>query len=108
PGHRMLRPRTHGDQQRVPAVAKGFAGLAFKRREVMLDLVRQAKRFGAGGEVLAAGMRGDGESGRYGKPEPGHLGQVRAFAAEQVLESLVAFGEFIHVYGRYGSVHRGP
>jgi hypothetical protein len=87
------------------AVAEGLAGPVFQGGEVALDLFEQTRRFGTGGEVLAASVGRDGESRRHGEAEPGHLGQICAFAAEQGPEIPVAFGEVVHVYGRG---HRSP
>ena len=39
----------------------------------------------------------DREAGRDGQAEVGHLGEVRALAAEQVLQVLVALGEVVDV-----------
>ena len=51
-------------------------------------------------EVGAAGLGGDGEAGRHRQPEVGHLGEVGALAAEQVLHVLVALGEVVDVLRR--------
>ena len=65
----------------------------------------QRLRFGTGGEVGATGLGGDGEARRYRQAEVGHLGEVGALAAEQVLHVLVAVGEVVHVPGLAWSRH---
>src|SRR4029079_6873330 len=44
-------------------------------------------------QVLEAGLGRDGEAGRNRQPEPGHLRQVRALAAQQIALGGVALGE---------------
>ena len=44
------------------------------------------------GEVDGAELGGDGEAGGHGQAELGHLGQVGALAAQQVLHRRIAFG----------------
>jgi hypothetical protein len=56
----------------------------------------QCRGFLATVEVRLAGLGGDREARRDGKAQVGHLGEVRAFAAEEVLEVLVALGEVVN------------
>lgn len=60
------------------------------------DLVAQRPRLIAAVEVDLARLGGDGEARRDGQPEVGHLGEVGALPAEQVLQILVALGEVIN------------
>jgi hypothetical protein len=68
----------------------------------------------AGGEVLsileelAAHVGADGEAGGHGQADVGHLGQVRALAAQQQLILLLALPEQVHTLltGRPAWCHR--
>src|SRR5690606_34206717 len=55
---------------------------------------------------VVAGLGGDREAGRDGEPDPAHLGEVGAFAAEERLHRAVAFGgavaEAVDVLGHAG------
>ena len=54
-------------------------------------------------QVLPAGLGGDGESRRDRQAQLGHLGEVRALAAEQILLILVALGEVENVLRHWSS-----
>ena len=98
-GHRELGAGPDADQQRVVPIAQPAAEPVFQVPQRHGDLDPQVGRFGALLEVFPAGVGGDGEPGRHRQTQPGHLGQVRALAAEQVLLVLVSFGEFVNVLG---------
>ena len=51
----------------------------------------------AGVGVLHAGLARDGESGRHRQPDVGHLGEVRALAAEHPFHLGVALGHIVPV-----------
>jgi hypothetical protein len=95
PGHRELGPGTDRDEQRVGGVAELLAHLLFQRVEVRTHLVAERGGLGACLQVDLARLGGDGEPGRDGKPEVGHLSEVRALAAEQILQVPVALGEVV-------------
>ena len=63
----------------------------------VLDLGAQLGRLVAGVEVDLAGLGGDREAGRHREPEVGHLGEVGALAAQQVLHVPAALGEVVDV-----------
>ena len=94
PGHRERRARTHRHEQRIGCGAELFAHLRLERVTGGRDLVHQPGRERvAPGHVRVAGLGGDGEAGRNGQAEVGHLGEVRALAAEQELLLLAALFE---------------
>ncbi len=84
-GHRGARPGPDRHEQRVLTVAEaGAHGLA-DRGERAFDLLREPVRHPA--SVLVIGVahrRRNGETGRHGEAEIGHLGEVCALAAEQI------------------------
>ena len=47
------------------------------------------------GVEVGADLGGDGEAGRHGQTDAGHLGEVRALAAEERLHGAVAVGFFV-------------
>ena len=75
-------------------VAEPLAHLLLEKRDVGRDLLGktlgESRRRGV--VVLHARLTGDGESGRNGEPETGHLSEVRALAPELELHLLAAFG----------------
>lgn len=95
-GHRELRAGADGDQQRVVGLTELLAHLLLEGVEVRTDLVAKRPRLLAAVEVDLARLGGDGEARRDGQPEVGHLGEVGALPAEQVLQILVALGEVIN------------
>ena len=97
PGHRDRGAGADADQQRVAGLAEPASHRLLERGEVLVDLAGQAVGQVAGLEVGAAGLGRDREPGRHREPEVGHLGEVRALAAEQVLLVLVALGEVVDV-----------
>ena len=109
PRHRGARAGADGDQQRLAGVAElaadGLlhAGQILGHRRFQLRGVRLAVRV-----KVRADLGGDGESRRDGDADVGHLGQARAFAAEDVLHRRVAFGvAFAEVVDVLGSAHGG-
>src|SRR5579875_1158668 len=62
---------------------------------MLIDLPAEPLGGGAVPEVVTAGVGGDGETGRHRQPQVGHLGQVGALAAQQVLKVLVSLGEVV-------------
>ena len=94
-GHRELRAGAYGYQQRVVGLAELLAHLLLEGVEVRADLVAQRRGLRAAVEVDLAGLGGDGEAGRDGQTQVGHLGEVGTLAAEEVLEVLVALGEVV-------------
>ena len=107
--HRHRRSRAHRDQQRIVRVAEALAGLLLQGAHLLVDLFDQAGRQGALGfvEIFQTGRRGDDESGRDVQPDLGHLAQVGALAAEQLLVLSIAVLERKDILSR--SVHRwGP
>ena len=97
PGIENFAPGAHRDQQRVLRVAEPAADLVLQRAQRPRHLHPQLRRHRAVGQVAPAGLGGDREARRHRQPQPGHLGQVGALAAEQVLLVLAALGELVHV-----------
>ena len=60
--------------------------------QVVLDLAPQPGRELTALEIAVADVGGDGEAGRDGNAERGHLGEPGAFAAEHVLHGRGAIG----------------
>jgi hypothetical protein len=69
---------------------------------VGVDLVQEPLREAPRAQVGVAGLRGDGESGRHGEVQVGHLGEVGPLAAQEVLHLLVALAEVVDVLGLRG------
>lgn len=105
-GHGELGPGPDRDQQRVVGLAELLAHLLLKGVQVGADLLVEGGGLAAGLQEDLAGLGGDGEPRRDGEAQVGHLGQVRALAAEKILEVLVSFGEGVNklLLGRHGSV----
>ena len=99
PGHRELRPGAHRHQQRPVRLAERAAHLLLQRREVLAHLRREPGRLLALLEVGPARVGADREARRHRQPEVGHLGQVGALAAEQVLLVPAALVEVVHELG---------
>ena len=92
-GHGELGARPHAHQERVGGVAEALAGLRLDRLDRLEDVVPQpVGQLLAGGEVVVAGLGGDGEAGRDRQARVGHLGEAGALAAEQVAHPRVALG----------------
>ena len=95
PGHRHLGAGPHRDQQRVVGLPELLAHRLLERLEVLGDLLGELGRLAARLQVGLAGLGRDREPGRHRQAEVGHLGEVRALAAEQVLHVLTALGEVV-------------
>ncbi len=106
-GHRELRPGTHRHEKGVVGLAELLAHGGFERFEVLGDLGTQCRGLLAALQVDLARLGGDGEPRRNGKPQVGHLGEVGTFAAEEVLEVLVALGEVVDELRRLGRGYVG-
>ena len=87
PGHRHRGARAHAHQERVVAVAEVLAGRGLHPVERVLDLHLQAAGEVMAFEVAEAETAGDGEAGRDGDADGGHLGEAGALAAEDVLHA---------------------
>jgi hypothetical protein len=95
PGIENFAPGAHRHQQRVVGVAEPLAHRLLERGEVLGDLLGEPAGWPPVLEVVPAGLGGDREPGRHRQPEVGHLGEVGALAAEQVLLVLVALAEVV-------------
>ena len=97
-GHRSARARTNGNEKRIFLVAELLAGDFFHLVDVLHDF-----SLNAGIDLLAvlvilrAGFGGNGEALRNGKSQAGHLGEVRALAAQKLAHFSVAFGEEVTI-----------
>ena len=84
PGIEAAGARAHRDQKRVVRVAEARTSDPLDMREARLDLGVEARRQRSPCVVVAvAERRRDGEAGRDGQTDSGHLGEVGALAAEQ-------------------------
>ena len=91
--HRGAGARAHRDEERVPGVAEGLAGDLADMSEGSCDLLLQLRRIGAAVVVIVGADLGrDGEAGRHRQAEIGHLGEVRALAAEELAHRRFALG----------------
>jgi len=98
-GHRELATGAHGNQQRVVGLTQPLAHGLLEQGEVFVDLGIHPGWRGALGEVGPTRLGRDDESRRNRQSHPGHLGEVRPFASEQVFEILIAFGEVVDELG---------
>ena len=74
-------------------VAKPASDLVLQRSQCHRDLDPQLVRLPTLLQVMPARLGGDREPGRDRQTQTGHLGQVGALAAEQVLLVLIALRE---------------
>ena len=86
PGHRELGPGAHADEQRVGGIAETASHLLLQGADLLGDLT--VEFFGpAARQIGAAGVGGDREPAGHGQLEhAGHLGEVGALAAKEVLQ----------------------
>ena len=97
-GHGEGGAGANGHEQRILGVAEALAHALLQVGAVLGDGVERAFRpHVAGVGVLHAGLARDGESGRHRQPDVGHLGEVRALAAEHPLHLGVALGHIVPV-----------
>ena len=93
PGIEARAPERTETQQRIGRVAERAPGLPPDRGDRGVDLRREIGRIGfAVGVEMGADFGRDREAGGHRQAERGHLVQVRALAAEQVLHLALAFG----------------
>ena len=82
-GHGARRTGAHADQQRIVGVAELLLGEFFEVRQVLGHFRAQLLGILSSVlEVVVAGFRGDGESGRNGQPNLGHFSKAGALSAE--------------------------
>jgi hypothetical protein len=85
--------RAHGNEKRVGRIAEAALRQPPDRGERLAHLPLELGRVGlAMVVVIGADLGRDRESRRDGKPEVGHLGEVRALAAEQIAHAGLALG----------------
>src|SRR5665648_655045 len=103
-GHGGAGAGAHRDQQRIGGVAELLAGVGLERGERGGHLLVDALGVIAVGREVVADLGGDREAGRHRQPDAGHLGEVGALAAEQVLHALVALVEPVDPLARHQSL----
>ena len=97
-GHGEGGAGANGHEQRILGVTEALAHALLQVGAVLGDGVERAFRPNvAGVGVLHAGLARDGESGRHRQPDVGHLGEVRALAAEHPFHLGVALGHIVPV-----------
>ena len=90
--HRGAGAGAHRDEQRVVAIAEPPAGEPADLGERRLDLAPELRRIALAVPVeVGADLGGDGEAGRHRQAEIGHLGEVRALAAEEIAQPRLSF-----------------
>ena len=104
--HRHARARADRDQQRVFGIAEALFRHRLDMRDAIGDFVAQFLRKLLAILIIAGAHRGrDGEARRHRQPDRGHLGQVRALAAKQILVPLAAVrnaaAEAVHIGHRF-------
>ena len=96
PGIEARAPERTGDEKRVFSIAETLADLLADFGKRSLHIFLQAVR-----EVLViivigrADISRDGEARRHRQSQIGHLGKVRALAAEQVFHRRIAFSRAV-------------
>ncbi len=96
--HGERRTGANGNQQRVGALAEGFACFLLERCELLAHLGHQhlGKRIAV--EVFEAGFGRDDEARGDVDADLRHLAQIGALAAQQLLVMAVAFSEGIYEF----------
>jgi hypothetical protein len=100
PRHRVPCARAHGDQQRVVGIAEPASRALLEPGDPLGDLLGQPGRLDAAvAHEGHAGLGRDGEARGHeiGAQDAGHLGDVRALAAEQHAHVARALREVVHV-----------
>ena len=94
PGIESRAPERTETSSGIAVVSPNFVPMIFSmRRDAGLHLRLERLRVGPlVGVVVGADLGGDGEARRHGQADAAHLGEVRAFAAEQRLHAAVAVG----------------
>ena len=97
-GHGSARAGTDGDEQGVLQIAELLAVHLFHLRDVFHDLCHDlVVDLAAVLVILGAGFGRDGEALGHGQTDVGHLGQVRALAAQKLTHGSVAFREQVDI-----------
>ncbi len=92
PGMEATGAGTDGNQQGVLVVAELLAGDLLHLLDVLHDLGHDfVVDLTAVRIILGAGLGGDGEALRHRQTDVGHLGQVRALAAQTGAENCYDF-----------------
>ena len=111
PRHRDRRAGAHRNEQRVLPVAEVLPRGGLQPLEGVLDLHPEALGELVTFEVVEAETAGDGEAGRDGDADVGHLGEARAFAAEDLLHGrgavAAALSEEVDQRLGVGAAHAG-
>ncbi len=97
PGIESRAPERTDTSSGMAALSPNFVPMIFSMK-AMPALTCGSSDFGIGslvGVIIGADFGGDGESGRHRQADAAHLGQVRAFAAEQRFHAAVAVGFLI-------------
>ena len=98
PRHRELRAGADGDQERVGRVAEAAADRLFHFAQVGAHVFPETGRgLAVVLVVVLAGLCGDGETGGDGKVKARHLGEVGAFATQELAHLGAALREPVDV-----------
>ena len=112
PGHRASRPGSDGNQQRIALVAEAAPDDALQALDAPPELPADGalESLAAAFQVEIAHRGADDEPGGDGQTDAGHLGEVRAFAAEKGFHAAVAIGFFVaedvNVFGGFCFGHK--
>ncbi len=91
--HRHARARAHRDEQRTRRVAERAVGGLANGSQRRFDGRLQVGGIGlAVGVIVGADLRRDRQARRHRQAETAHLGEIGAFAAEEVLHPRLALG----------------
>ena len=97
-GHGRARAGAHGNQERILQVAEFLAADLLGLGQSGVNLLDDILADGLAVLIVAgASLGGDGEALRHRKTDLGHLGKVRALAAQQVAHAGVAFLKQVHI-----------
>ena len=92
-GHRFAGARPAGEEQRVLLRAERGPHYPFDPRECLTHPILEFRRIGLVVVVVVdANLGGNGKTGRHGQPDIGHLGEIGAFASQEISLRGVAIG----------------
>ena len=97
-GHGRARAGAHGNQERILQVAELLAADLLGLGQSGVNLLDNILADGLAILIVAgASLGGDGKALRHRETDLGHLGKVRALAAQQVAHAGVAFLKQVHI-----------
>ena len=111
PGHRDRRTRANGDEKRVAVVAEALSRAPLECRDVLVDLVVEARGdLAPGCQVRAAGIGRDREPVGDRDAELRHLGEADPLPAEELATAarvLAEVEDVAHLRGESTGTRQG-